>query len=369
MMWTEKYKPKKVGDVVDQERAKKSLLYFLSNFKKQRKKAVLLHGPYGVGKTSLVYAIANQFNYEIIELNASHFRDKKKLQSILGEAIKQKSLFAKQKLILFDELEGITKDDRGCLEELLKLIEKTTQPIILVTSNIEDDRLRKLKRKCLLIELEKLSDESIVKLLKEICRKEKIKADEKVLEEIARSCDGDARAAINDLQFLAAGRKEINKEALKALSKREKERTVEDAIKQILEERDALGILQNVNANIDEIFLWLDENLGYFYRGYELEKAYEMLSKADIFKARITRQQHWRFLFYVSFFLTQGVALAKKEKKKVVEIRKPLKALKIWMIKQKQAKRIELAEKIASLMHCSKKIAYKELFFMRFLKF
>lgn len=43
------------------------------------------------------------------------------------------------------------------------------------------------------------------------------------------------------------------------------------------------------------IFLWIEENIPYEYKGEELARAYDALSIADVFRGRIHRQQHWRF--------------------------------------------------------------------------
>src|SRR3989338_3344222 len=73
---------------------------FIKNYKSG---ALLMHGPVGVGKTSMIYAIAKELNYEVIELNASDIRNKDAISSVLGISSKQMSLFAKGNVILVDE--------------------------------------------------------------------------------------------------------------------------------------------------------------------------------------------------------------------------------------------------------------------------
>ncbi|KON33044.1 MAG: hypothetical protein AC479_05890 [miscellaneous Crenarchaeota group-6 archaeon AD8-1] len=79
--WTEKYRPKKISDIIGNKEAKIAFTTWLKD-KKRRKKAVLLYGPAGVGKTSLATAVANQFGYSIIEMNASDTRTKKTINKI-----------------------------------------------------------------------------------------------------------------------------------------------------------------------------------------------------------------------------------------------------------------------------------------------
>ena len=98
--WCEKYRAKNYTDVKGQELAVDKVKIFLKSFPK--KKAVALHGPPGIGKTSLAYAIAFENDAEILELNASDFRNKAKIAEIVGPASQQKSLFSKNKIIFSD---------------------------------------------------------------------------------------------------------------------------------------------------------------------------------------------------------------------------------------------------------------------------
>jgi len=63
---------------------------------------------------------------------------------------------------------------------------------------------------------------------------------------------------------------------------------------------------------IDEIILWVEENIPLEYQGEELARAYELLSRTDLFKGRIYKQQYWRFLVYENIFLSYGISSCKK---------------------------------------------------------
>jgi replication factor C large subunit len=80
------------------------------------------------------------------------------------------------------------------------------------------------------------------------------------------------------------------------------------------------------------------------------------LSRADVFRGRIRKQQHWHFLSYVNDLSTAGIAVSKDEKyHSAPTYKRTMRILKIWQANQKYAKRKQIAEKIASKTHASKK--------------
>ncbi|OYT40975.1 hypothetical protein B6U80_02190 [Candidatus Pacearchaeota archaeon ex4484_26] len=362
-MWAEKYRPKSEKELEGQELAVLALKNFLKNFKKQDKKAVLVYGPSGCGKNSLVNALAKELNYDVIEFNASQLRDAKEIKEILKPATQQQSLFGKGSIIFIDEAEAFTWLDRGGLSAMVSLLTETKWPIIFAAGNLWDKKLNELRRKVQQIEIRKLDYSNILKILERVCKKENLNIEKSILEKIALKAMGDARGAINDLQSLAFT--EINEKMLDSLGEREKEASIFNALSLIFKTKDAKAALEafdNVNLPLDECILWLDENLPLEYSEKELEKAYGVLSKADIFRKRIMKRRHWRFLVYINALVTAGVATAKKEgKKEYVSYKRLSRLLKIWMAKQKNLKRKGLAEKLAKAMHCSFRKAYKEL--------
>ena len=75
---------------------------------------------------------------------------------------------------------------------------------------------------------------------------------------------------------------------------------------------ELLNLFDSVNLSIDEIILWVEENIPSEYNGVELARAYDLLSKTDVFRGRIHKQQYWRFLIYENIFLSYGIASSKK---------------------------------------------------------
>ncbi|MBI2673605.1 AAA family ATPase, partial [Candidatus Woesearchaeota archaeon] len=118
MLLIDKYKPKEYKDLLGQAKALKNLHDFVADFKKFKQKSALVYGPPGIGKTISIKKLAEKLDLEIIELNASDFRNKEAIERIIGGSIMQRSLFNRSKLILIDEVDGISgNEDRGGLVE------------------------------------------------------------------------------------------------------------------------------------------------------------------------------------------------------------------------------------------------------------
>ena len=360
--WTKKHQPKYFSEIKGQELAIEELKNFVEKFKKAQtdKKAVILYGPPGTGKTTLAYVMANESNFEIFELNASDLRGGEKLREILGPAIEQKSLTKKGKFLLIDEVDGISEADRGGLLELLRIIEIAPQLVIITANDIWNKKFRELRKKSEIIPLREIDSKTIKNALIEILRKEKKFLKEEILTSITIKTKGDIRAAINDLQVAAS----LSDPSEILLDERNKEIDIFNALRIIFKEKSdnsLLSLFDSVNKPMDEILLWIEENIPQDYNSEELARAYDLLSKADIFRNRIYKQQYWRFLVYSNAFLSYGISSSKKsEKIGFTSYKKPTRILKMWLNNKKIEKKKSIAEKYATYVHVGKKRALKE---------
>lgn len=350
----EKYRGKCFIDIKGQETAIDKIKAFIKIFPTVRK-AVILYGPAGTGKTSLAYALARENNCEILELNASDLRNKEQLERVLKPATESRSLSGKGKIILVDEADGLSTADRGGLPELLSLIEKTKFPMIITANDIWQQKFNLLRKKSELIPMKALNYKTVLSLIQEIAKKESIPVSSEILTSIAIKSRGDMRAALNDLQTVHL----INQP--QELDERDKEEDIFNVLRQIFKDlvnKNTIKLYDTVNMSLDDILLWLEENIPYEYKGEELARAYEMLSKADVFRGRIHRQQHWRFLIYENIFLSAGIASAKAQARLgFTSYKRPERILKIWMSNQQQLKKKSIAFKYAEYCHIGHKRA------------
>ena len=360
--WIKKYLPNNLKEFHGQTKAVDQLQQFIINFKQQPKKAMLLYGPYGSGKTCSVHALANEIGYEVLEVNASDVRNKASIEEVVGGAISQQPLFNKGKIILLDDIDGLSgTGDRGGATTLAKLISKTGFPMVLTAHEPWDKKLAPIKKKAVLVEFEVLNSDEVLKILQKICKKEKVSYEDQALKTLARYAGGDLRAAINDLQMLSSSGK-LSRKDLRSLDQREKTSSMQEALTKIFKTTDpkiAISAFDNVDENVDKWFLWIDENLAKEYtKPADLSRAYDSVSKADRFFRRIRRWQHWRFLVYINALLTSGVAVAKDEKyKEMIKYGPTTRILRIWRANMKYHKRKAIAAKIAEHTHSSTKTA------------
>jgi len=343
--WTAKYKPKTLSEVVGNREAIEKLVTWVQSWNKAvpKKRAVFLFGPPGIGKTVTVEAIADDLNMELVERNASDYRTEEAVQKFAGLASQSGTLFGKKRLILFDELDGITgREDRGGVGAIAQIVKTALVPIILIANNAYDPRLGSVRYYCELIEFKKPPAGEVMKHLSRICRSEGIAADESALKFIAQRSEGDVRSAVNDLQALAQGKKTLTYDDVSWLAYRDRKDVIFNVLRMVFYGKSADAAKRAVDmADVDPdmLFEWIYENLPYHLRdAHDLSGAMNSLATADLYRGRIQRSQNWVLTRYVVDFMTAGVAMARERTQPAgfVPLRFPM---RIRMLSQTRAER------------------------------
>ncbi|MCW4031203.1 MAG: replication factor C large subunit [Candidatus Bathyarchaeota archaeon] len=369
LLWVEKYRPQKISDVIGNEQAKNTFVNWLKS-KRRRKKAVLLYGPAGVGKTALVNAVSNQFNFAIVEMNASDTRTKKAINKV-GKpatsyiALNKFSTETKGNILFLDEVDGVFgQQDRGGIGAILKIIKESLVPVVMAANDPDLKKLRPLKKVCHLIRFQQLRIPLIITILRRICVRENIEAEFEALERIAQNSQGDMRSAINDLQSIAEGRRVLRLQDTMFLSFRNKDVGMYETLKGVFSAEsvgEAANLLNRSSVKYDEILLSMSDNLPLRYLdSLELANAYDLVSRADIFRGRVGTE-NWRLLRYFFNLLAEASTVSPKSFKPFEFIYPPIRVMKLFWTKNKRLKMESICAKIALKCHVSRRTAKKDI--------
>ncbi|MEM3769577.1 MAG: replication factor C large subunit [Candidatus Bathyarchaeia archaeon] len=368
--WAVKYKPKCLKEVVGNRDAIQKFIEWVKSWDERipKKRAAFLYGPPGVGKTVTVESLANDFRMELVEKNASDYRTEEAVKRFAGLASQYGSLFGTRRIILFDELDGLTGTaDKGGVKAITDIIKTAQCPIVLIANNAFDPRFANLRNYCLLIEFKKPPVTDVLKHLKVICLKEGIDAEENALKFIAQRSEGDIRSAVTDLQALAQGKKRLAYEDVAWLGFRDRQETIFTVLRMILYGKTCEGAKRAVNmadVDIDMLFEWIYENVpAHLTDPHDLAAAMDALSMADVYRGRIRTTQDWSFVRYVIDFMTAGVAMARVNTKTSgwTPFRFPERIQALSRSKEERAMQLEIGRKIKRKCHISATRASKEV--------
>ncbi len=363
-VWIRKYSPKNLKEFVNQKEGVASFLKWYKNWNKE-KKPCIIYGPPGCGKTSFVYAFAKENGLDVIEINASDFRDAENIKRVMKPALQQTSLFGNKKIFLVDEVDGISgKEDRGGTTEILKLVKEAKFPVVFTANDVWNPKLRGIREISHLIQFKKIGVRDIEKRLKEILQREEIEFEEAVVKQIAARNEGDLRGAINDLELVARGKKKLTVTDLESIGFRDREQNVFDTVKIIFKTKSLKSsrfAIMNSEKDPEEIFWWIENNIFNEYeKPDEIEKAYEFLSRADLFRRRVSLRQNWRLIVYM-IDLIAAVSVAKKEMyRKFTKYSYPERLKILSTTKYQREEEMEKLKEIAKKLHCSVRKVKKE---------
>ena len=384
--WTEKYRPKSLDDIIGNEQAITTLRKWAKSWKEgkiPKKKAVILSGKPGTGKTSSALALAQDFGWITIELNASDARNATTIKKIatsgaVNETFDSSGQFIPssrggRKLIVLDEADNLYEriektsnendfSDRGGKKAIVDTIKITNQPMILIVNdyyNLTKGSGAVLKQICRVINYYDVNNFYIVELLKNICKKENILADLKLLKAIADRCKGDVRSAVNDLQSLCLNRKQIDIHCLDALGYRNREKIIFDALRDVFKTKNLKKInesISGVDIPPETFLLWLTENLPREYIDTrDLVTGFDALSKADLFFGRVFKRQYYGFWSYACDIMNGGISYAKTHNYSNSRYYSPTWMKQMSRSKPTRALRDSIVQKIGTLCHNSNK--------------
>jgi len=276
-LWVEKYRPKKISEIVQQNEIK---LLLEQAIVKKNLTHMMFYGPPGTGKTSTALALAKQLYYlprkkgedkwahyerndklfkeRVIELNASDesgikvVRDKiKNFANSAINTIEDTNNIPSFKIIILDEADAMTNDSQFALRRIIELFTYSTRFILIcnyVTKIIEP-----LTSRCAKFRFQTISTVSINEIINNISAKENITIENNAIETLYKISKGDLRKVINLLQRASYINKNIDSELIIEISGQISNKRI-DYIWSIItnKETDHIKLFKLVRENINE---------------------------------------------------------------------------------------------------------------------
>lgn len=210
-IWTEKYRPKRLDDVIGQE-------HIIPRLRKMVETRSLPHclfaGPAGCGKTTTALCIANelfvdQWKSNFLELNASDERGIDTVRVKIKDFARTMPINGSFKIVYLDEADALTKDAQHALRRTMEVYSSICRFILAV--NYSGKIIPPIQSRTAIFRFAALHKEDVVKYLERVAKEENINADPDVFPLIFDFSEGDLRKATNILQIASAAGK-ITKE-------------------------------------------------------------------------------------------------------------------------------------------------------------
>ena len=295
-MWSEKYRPQIISDMVGNEEARAAIIEWFVKWKKGTK-PLLLVGPPGIGKTTIAYLVAKQFGYDMIGLNASDVRSKSRINEILMPVLGNVSVLGTP-MIFVDEVDGIHgRGDYGGASALVDILKEPTVPIVLAANSDTSDKMKSIKKVVKTIYFKRIPPRLLRVYLENILKKQSAKLSPGALIKVIDKSKGDIRSMINFTQSLETGFNPQTEQSFESVN-------VEDGVNAFFKANsveEARSVLYSMRIDPREkINAFYSSIITSELDSASLAKYLEIISTADMLFGRIMKTQNWRLLRYLN---------------------------------------------------------------------
>ncbi|MEM0074598.1 MAG: replication factor C small subunit [Candidatus Micrarchaeaceae archaeon] len=227
MPWIEKYRPKRLDDIIGQSAIVERLKAFVTtrNFPN-----MIFSGPAGVGKTTAAIAFANELYGDniasyFLETNASDARGIDVIRGRIKEFAKtmplQSSLI---KIAFLDEADALTPEAQHALRRTMEKYSETTRFIF--SANYASKIIEPIQSRCVVLRFRPLNEEQVKSYIKRIEESEALEIDDKAVEALVYVGEGDLRKLTNVLQGAAAMNAKITDREIYDIASRAKPKEI-----------------------------------------------------------------------------------------------------------------------------------------------
>jgi hypothetical protein len=282
----DKYAPTSVEHIIGHKDAIQQITAWLSSWE-PKKPGLLITGPPGIGKTSMIHCIAQHQGYKITEYNASDSRSISVLRGLISLGMKR----LQKEVVVMDEIDGLS--ERGGVGEIADLIRKSPSPMICIANECPP-KLKPIVSACTHIKCSRPVKSTIATAIVAIAKKENITISKADIETLCEENGNDIRSILNRLDFYRGD-------------------LMGDANKDATLRLDLFSATQKLIGNrrttLDQAadFVYVD----YFMVPLMVQEAYvaaskgsledivtasEFISDGDLFQRRLQKTQDWSLL-------------------------------------------------------------------------
>ena len=195
--WVTKYRPRTLDEVIGHRQEIQGLRNWIQGWSSRvgtGKRAVLITGPPGIGKTTVVHLLAQEAGYAVTEYNASNERTVGRLRACLAFGLRR----LRREVVVMDEVDGM---DRGGLPELVTWIEQTTVPVFCIAN--DRSKVASLVRVCAEMRFSRPMKSVIAAGVERVAKAEGLAVTRAEIEGMCERNGNDVRAVLNALEFMA----------------------------------------------------------------------------------------------------------------------------------------------------------------------
>ena len=325
MMWSEKYRPKTVQEMVGNEEARLAVIKWLAGWVSGSRPLLLL-GPPGTGKTTLVHTLSRQLDYDVVEMNASDIRNREALQARITPVFQNTANLIGKKLMLFlDEVDGISgREDTGGLDILINLIKEPTVPVIMA-ANKKSFKIVKLAKACKIVEFNPVPSRLLLLLIDHVLQSEGVKLGSGEKRSIIDNSRGDIRSLLNSAQSQAAGystvsnRDMVDVDIVDAIDGYFEADSLDQAIQFVIR-ADAsypdprYRLISPEERRKDMLSALFSSIASSHIEQHDLALLLDVLSRADMIVGRANALRQWHLLKYVNSLIATGLYEKSRQK-------------------------------------------------------
>ncbi len=213
-VWIEKYRPKKLSDVVGQTEVVERLKAYV---KSKSMPHLLFAGRAGTGKTTCALALVREFfgdewklNFQ--ELNASDERGIDVVRTKIKDFARMAPIGSDFKVIFLDESDALTSDAQAALRRTMEMYTRTCRFVL--SCNYSSKIIEPIQSRCAVFSFRPLRPEDVREYLGRIAKKEGLEVSDDGMEALIYVAQGDLRKATNSLQVAAALGTKIDDESI-----------------------------------------------------------------------------------------------------------------------------------------------------------